>query len=165
MMQGILADGVVEGSNVDFAVFDPRCEEMGLRIYANKANSTKIFDPKDVLKTSDKMYDALRYVMMIPEGDECKDAVPAKMNFDLLGSIDLQKGCFLGQELTARAYYTGIVRKRPYFVITHPTEFPINPASDQIGLSLLDEAFTVDLKGKVIKDSKGRNVLTIMGKH
>ncbi len=33
-------------------------------------------------------------------------------NFDRLGSIDWQKGCYLGQETTARSHYRGNVRKR-----------------------------------------------------
>ena len=94
MMAGAIDRRIADGSNVDFAVFDPRCEELGLRLYANNKQSANLFDPKDVKKVSASYYDALRYSMMIPEGDECIDHIPAKLNFDLIGSIDLKKGCF-----------------------------------------------------------------------
>jgi folate-binding protein YgfZ len=163
MLQGTYDSSIPDGSNVDFAAFDPRCERLGLRLYSRRTNLDAIFDSQDVTEVSKLKYDALRYAMMIPEADECKGAIPAKMNFDILGSIDLNKGCFLGQELTARSYYTGVVRKRPYFMVAHPPGFPVNPAAENIGLSLFDENFTADLKGKVIKDKDGRNVLTIIG--
>ncbi len=37
---------------------------------------------------------------------------PLEANLDALGAIDWQKGCYPGQELTARTHYTGVVRKR-----------------------------------------------------
>ena len=33
-------------------------------------------------------------------------------NISLLHSVSFTKGCYLGQELTARAHFTGVVRKR-----------------------------------------------------
>lgn len=164
LLQGSYDESIPSGSNVDFAAFDPRCERLGLRLYSNKGLIDKIFDPKEIINISKAKYDALRYSMMIPEADECKDSIPAKMNFDLIGSIDLKKGCFLGQELTARAYFTGVVRKRPYFLVAHPPGYPVNPATSNIGLSLLDESFTADLKGRTIKNKEGQKVLTIIGR-
>lgn len=163
MLEGVLDGGIEVGSNLDFAAFDPRCERLGLRMYSNKNGADGLFDPKEIMKISKAKYDALRYSLMIPEADECREAIPARMNFDLLGSIDLNKGCFLGQELTARAYYTGVVRKRPYFVIAHPPGFPIDPSSKHMDLSLLDEGFTAELKGKTIMNKEGKKVLTIIG--
>lgn len=162
-MAGNIDKSVADGSNVDFAVFDPRCEELGIRLYSNRRQSDNLFDPRDIRKVPQDYYDALRFVMMIPQFDECVDSIPAKLNFDLLGSIDLKKGCFLGQELTARAYYTGVVRKRPYLVIAHPPDYPIDPVSTNVRLSLMDPGFTANLAGKVIKDINGRPVITILG--
>jgi folate-binding protein YgfZ len=33
-------------------------------------------------------------------------------NFDVLNGIDFQKGCYMGQEVTARTHYRGLVKKR-----------------------------------------------------
>jgi folate-binding Fe-S cluster repair protein YgfZ len=34
--------------------------------------------------------------------------------------VDYRKGCYVGQELTVRTYYTGVVRKRILPVLLHP---------------------------------------------
>jgi len=34
------------------------------------------------------------------------------MGLHLLNSVDFDKGCYLGQELTARTHFTGVLRKR-----------------------------------------------------
>ncbi|CAH7676261.1 hypothetical protein BY996DRAFT_6739385 [Phakopsora pachyrhizi] len=38
--------------------------------------------------------------------------LPFEANLDLHGSVDFRKGCYIGQELTARTYHTGVIRKR-----------------------------------------------------
>uniref|UniRef100_A0A1I8AMQ3 GCV_T domain-containing protein n=1 Tax=Steinernema glaseri TaxID=37863 RepID=A0A1I8AMQ3_9BILA len=49
----------------------------------------------------------------IPEGvAECGDQLPYQMNGDLVNAVSLDKGCYVGQELTARTYHTGVIRRR-----------------------------------------------------
>jgi len=43
--------------------------------------------------------------------------LPFNCNLDFTDSIKLNKGCYLGQELCARTYYTGVIRKRLMTVI------------------------------------------------
>ena len=38
--------------------------------------------------------------------------MPLEYNLDALGAISYSKGCYIGQELIARAHYQGVVRKR-----------------------------------------------------
>lgn len=155
--------------NVDFAIFDPRSVNLGIRIYSDvlrtmnwKANeSTEVVD--------EDYYDMLRFINQIPQGNECKDEVPSRMNFDLLSCVDLNKGCFLGQELTARAHYTGVIRKRPFFVIArgpeHEEPFSTHrPKVSRLNYDYLDKTFERDLKGKVIKDKAGNKSLKILSK-
>ncbi len=44
----------------------------------------------------------------IPSGQ----ALPFECNFDFINAVHYGKGCYLGQELTARTHYTGVIRKR-----------------------------------------------------
>lgn len=46
-------------------------------------------------------------------------ALPLESNMDLLNGVSFHKGCYLGQELTARTHYRGEVRKRilPVYVV------------------------------------------------
>ena len=51
----------------------------------------------------------------MPEGShdvEIEKSTLLESGFDELGGIDWQKGCFMGQELTARMRYRGLVKKR-----------------------------------------------------
>lgn len=40
------------------------------------------------------------------------DPLPLALGLHCLGAVDFDKGCYLGQELTARTHFTGVVRKR-----------------------------------------------------
>lgn len=39
-------------------------------------------------------------------------ALPLEHNMDALNGISFKKGCYVGQELTARTHYQGVIRKR-----------------------------------------------------
>jgi hypothetical protein len=45
--------------------------------------------------------------------------VPQMLNFEALGAIDFQKGCYPGQEIVARAQYRGQVKRRMVHVHTN----------------------------------------------
>ena len=53
-------------------------------------------------------------------------------NIDLLKGVSFDKGCYLGQELTARIHYRGLVKKRLFLVISDNAVF-------EIGQDILDE--------------------------
>jgi tRNA-modifying protein YgfZ len=60
-------------------------------------------------------YDRLRLRLGVPDGS--RDLIPEKSilleaGFDELNGIDWNKGCYIGQELTARTRYRGLVRRR-----------------------------------------------------
>jgi folate-binding protein YgfZ len=87
---------------------DPRHNKMGWRGYDLEGNGGGNIAPD--LKT----YDEMRLTLGIPDGprDMIPDkSIPLEWRMDELGAIDWQKGCYLGQELTARTKYTGVVRK------------------------------------------------------
>lgn len=60
-------------------------------------------------------YEVSRFTQGISEGplDHPKDSsFPLECNGDILNGISFFKGCYIGQELTARTYHTGVIRKR-----------------------------------------------------
>jgi len=57
-------------------------------------------------------YRRRRLAAGVAESDEIAGRVPLVCNLDLLGHVSFSKGCYLGQELTARAFHRGTVRKR-----------------------------------------------------
>ncbi len=49
--------------------------------------------------------------------------VPQMLNFELIGGVDFQKGCYPGQEVVARSQYRGTIKRRMFlFESAAPTE-------------------------------------------
>ena len=71
-------------------------------------------------------YSVLRRLAGIAEGTEIASRTALETNQDFLNAVSFSKGCYLGQELTARSNYTGVVRKRilPVAIIDTETEVP-----------------------------------------
>lgn len=57
-------------------------------------------------------YHLHRLVHAVPEGPADFPALPLEANIDFMNGVDYRKGCYVGQELTARTHHKGIVRKR-----------------------------------------------------
>ena len=65
-------------------------------------------------------YERLRLEAGVPDGSRdmvVEKAILLENNLDELHAISWQKGCYMGQELTARTRYRGLVRKRLFPVI------------------------------------------------
>ncbi len=44
--------------------------------------------------------------------------VPQMLNFELIGAVNFQKGCYPGQEVVARAAYRGTIKRRTFLFVT-----------------------------------------------
>jgi len=97
-----------------FSVFnDPRLPILGQRIICYKTS-----DIRNELSLEEHdnnlTYQQWRYTYGVTEGSELLkgQSFPLEMNCDYLNCISFNKGCYVGQELTARTYHTGVTRKR-----------------------------------------------------
>jgi folate-binding protein YgfZ len=81
---------------------DPRSAAMGWRAYRDHPQETDETD-----------WDALRVAEMIPEyGAELSDdSFILEMGFERLNGVDFRKGCYVGQEVTARMKHKTELRK------------------------------------------------------
>jgi folate-binding protein YgfZ len=98
--------GVPELGGDAIAAPDPRLPEAGWRILAEEAMPT----------TADATaWDRHRLSLGLPDGSrdlESEKTVLLEAGFDELGGISWTKGCYMGQELTARTRYRGLLKRR-----------------------------------------------------
>ena len=98
---------------------DPRIVELGIRILTESTVThneiVKHLEPDIMIEDSSSNYKAFRYKLGIGEGVEdlpVGTSFPLEINCDYLHGVSFHKGCYIGQELTARTHHTGVVRKR-----------------------------------------------------
>ncbi|KAG8223228.1 hypothetical protein J437_LFUL003579 [Ladona fulva] len=93
---------------------DPRLPCLGLRHLCQKSEIPVSGETaKQILESGH--YTALRYSVGIGEGivdHPPGSCFPLEANGDYLHGVSFHKGCYVGQELTARTHHTGVVRKR-----------------------------------------------------
>jgi folate-binding protein YgfZ len=94
---------------------DARLPALGARAILPAANAADILQAAGLAQGDEDGYDRLRLSLGIPDSN--RDLIPEKSillesGFDELHGVDWQKGCYMGQELTARTKYRGLVRKR-----------------------------------------------------
>jgi folate-binding protein YgfZ len=94
---------------------DPRLPSLGARAFLPRAGAEQTLRELGFEAAAPGTFRQHRYCLGVPEGST--DLIPDKSillecGFDEMNGIDWQKGCYMGQELTARTKYRGLVRKR-----------------------------------------------------
>lgn len=71
-------------------------------------------------------YELVRRLAGVAEGEELQGRVALEANQEFLNAVSFHKGCYLGQELTARVHHTGVLRKRimPLLLMDTKSEIP-----------------------------------------
>jgi folate-binding protein YgfZ len=101
------------GSGVAFA--DPRLASLGARAILPREKARAVLADAGIAETGFDIYDRLRLSLGIPDGSRdlvLEKSILLESGFDELNGVDWQKGCYIGQELTARTRYRGLVKKR-----------------------------------------------------
>ncbi|MBB6252336.1 YgfZ/GcvT domain-containing protein [Nitrospirillum iridis] len=98
--------GTPDGPALVYA--DPRHAGLGLRLLLPRAAAEALPDATDG-------YVRRRLELGVPDGS--RDLVPEKSiplenGMDTLSAVAFDKGCYMGQELTARTHYRALIRKR-----------------------------------------------------
>ncbi len=106
---------------------DPRKEGMGWRAVIERSNHYQAFQAKGFSQGSPETYHHRRITHTLPEGGidlTMEQCFPLQMNGDLLHAIDYQKGCYVGQEVTARTHHRGKQRKAVFTVTSNTATWP-----------------------------------------
>ena len=149
----------LEEQNDVYAVFgdpsgipDPRHTDMGNRTFEKPQIEEKDF----------ALWDTRRISLAIPDGSRdmvVERSIALECNLDKLNALDWDKGCYMGQELTARTHYRGLVKKHLYTVRGDTLPAPLTALDNggemrsscgNIGLALLK-----DETAETLKDSDG----------
>ena len=146
--------GAARAFGTGVAFVDPRLPALGARAILPRDEAKALFADAGISEAEFDGYDRLRLSLGIPDGT--RDLVPEKTilleaGFDELNGVDWQKGCYIGQELTARTKYRGLIKRRLMPVrIEGPPPYPgaivtadgrevgeMRSSRDGLGLALL----------------------------
>ena len=146
--------GAARAFGTGVAFVDPRLPALGARAILPRDEAKALFADAGISEAEFDGYDRRRLSLGIPDGT--RDLVPEKTilleaGFDELNGVDWQKGCYIGQELTARTKYRGLVKRRLMPVrIEGPPPYPgaivtangrevgeMRSSRDGLGLALL----------------------------
>lgn len=106
------AAGTINGTT---AYVDPRLAELGVRVLAPTGQAAGLLEALGFASVPLEEYEALRLRSGVPDGSrdlQFEKALLLESGFDELNGVDWKKGCYMGQELTARTKYRGLVKKR-----------------------------------------------------
>jgi tRNA-modifying protein YgfZ len=97
------------------AFIDPRSAAAGLRAVLPTARGPAALAASGFEAGHIQDYERLRIRLGLPDGSRdmlVEKSLLLECGFDTLNGIDWEKGCYLGQEVTARTRYRGLVKKR-----------------------------------------------------
>lgn len=163
------ADGAPPGY---LAALDPRHPSLGMRVLSGyfdhqQSHSSSDFETRkesfskmmsNYFPESNGTYEVIRKLGGVAEGVEIQGKTALETNQEFLNAVSFQKGCYIGQELTARSQHIGTIRKRvmPIILIDTQTQIPqpwiLAHQIQDYGLSKIMD-----------KDSEFRNIVDVEG--
>lgn len=116
----------------DIGLADPRHSDMGTRSFEKPELPEKPFEE----------WDRKRIELCIPDGSRDLIVGSSTMDeaqMDTLNAIDYKKGCYIGQELTARMHYRGLGKKHLRTVVLDklPEKAELRSSCGDVGIALV----------------------------
>jgi folate-binding protein YgfZ len=110
-----LVPGAARALDRGLVFVDPRLPRLGARALLPRDMAGATLAALGFEQVDRAAYERLRLTLGVPDGSRdlvVQKATLLESGFEELNGVDFAKGCFVGQELTARMKYRGLVRKR-----------------------------------------------------
>ncbi len=153
---------------------DPRPRMPGLRALVPRASGLSLLlDMPEISNGNTTDYDRARIAACVPDGSRdmtVGKATLMEFDFEDLCGVDFEKGCYVGQELTARTKYRGLVRRRLKRVLVDgplpPSGTPVMANDKEAGemCSGLDNQALALLRLDRIEEAQANSVTLKAGK-
>ena len=117
-LKEVSLEGSTEKINNNIILVDPRNKKLGLRIYSDLSSPIEGFNKIPDGEKSDLDY--IRIELSVPNPDldlEIEKSFLIENNFEFINAIDFKKGCYVGQENTARQKYRGTAKKKLFLIM------------------------------------------------
>jgi len=111
--------GAAAGLGGGVAFVDPRNQALGVRIVAAPGPALQALQATGAREVSAEAWQRHRLALGVPDGSrdlQVEKSFLLEHNFEELNGVDFRKGCYVGQELTARTKYRGLIKKRLFQV-------------------------------------------------
>lgn len=128
------------------AFADPRLVAMGARLILP---ASAVITSLGLTVGTLESYDAHRISLGVPDSTrdmEVDKTVLLEAGFDELNGVDWKKGCYMGQELTARTKYRGLVKRRLMLITA---DGPLPAPGTQITLDGHDAGVVRSCQGEI----------------
>jgi tRNA-modifying protein YgfZ len=93
-------------------LIDPRLKALGLRAIFPRAVGAALLSDGGFMPVPRTEYDVHRHMLGVADELEPEALYPLEAGFDELNGVSFSKGCYVGQEVTARMKNRQLVRKR-----------------------------------------------------
>lgn len=112
---------------------DPRDARLGARVVLPVQDTSALADLDFEIGAAES-YERLRLSLGVPDGSRdmlIEKSTLLENDFERLHGVDFKKGCYVGQELTARTKYRGLIKKR---LVSVEVSGPLPPPGTPITL-------------------------------
>src|SRR5918995_340909 len=107
--------GAARAVDEGVVLIDPRLADLGARAILPRGRAAQLLEGMGLEPLPREAYEQARIALGVPDGSRdlvVERSTLLESGFEELHGVDFKKGCFVGQELTARMKYRGLVRKR-----------------------------------------------------
>ncbi|MBB4285809.1 YgfZ/GcvT domain-containing protein [Roseospira goensis] len=126
-----------DGDGDGLAMVDPRLAAGGARLYLPAERAGAILDGLGARLVEPDAYDRHRLPLGLPDGSRdmiVEKSTALEVGLEELAGVDFKKGCYMGQELTARTKYRGLLKRRLMPVaVEGPVPEPGTPLRTEAG--------------------------------